>query len=223
MNALEVQVLPKPTLNNLIKFTPNGDIEREIFDKLDKTVLQWYLNDSVKYHKGYFYLGGQLKMSVDEEITLDKFDIVREIDKKKAIEYGLPYNGFEYTSVMHHKKLFYEIEEIVKCYLHIKSLREKQEQEQQEQEQQEQEQQEQEQQEIIMREIEKKGEKMLLQNIKEGKICNPIKIIAGIEQDKEKLEKSQEICLNIIKQGGDEFEKKIGRPMSYSEMRAMFG
>ena len=29
--------------------------------------------------------------------------------------------------------------------------------------------------------------------------------------------------IKIIKEGGKEFEQKVGRPMTYSEMREMFG
>jgi hypothetical protein len=34
-----------------------------------------------------FYLGGQVKMKPDEEITLDKIKEVREINRKRDIEY----------------------------------------------------------------------------------------------------------------------------------------
>lgn len=77
--------------------------------------------------------------------------------------------------------------------------------------------------ELIMREIEKKGEQIVSAAIKTSQICNPMEIIIGVEQNNEKLENSQQICLNIIKQGGAEFEQRVGRQMTYSEMRAMFG
>ena len=77
--------------------------------------------------------------------------------------------------------------------------------------------------EHIMSEIEKKAEKLVSAAIKTSQICNPKEIICHVKQDKEKIEKSQELLLNIMKQCGNDFEKNVGRPMTYSEMRAMFG
>jgi hypothetical protein len=116
--------LPKATLNTLIEFVPNNERERNIFDKLNKSVLTHYLDDSKKeYFNGMFYLGGQVKMSPNEEITLDKIFEVREIDKKREIEYGGPCNSWEAASINHHRGLLYQMEEIIKAYTEISNLR----------------------------------------------------------------------------------------------------
>ena len=69
-----------------------------------------------KLDKNQFYLGGQLKMIYDDEISLDAFDKVREINKQSEIEYGIC-NSFELISVNYHKKLLDDTEKIFKNYL----------------------------------------------------------------------------------------------------------
>jgi hypothetical protein len=70
-----------------------------------------------KLEKNQFYLGGQLKMTYDDEISLDTFEKVRQIDKQREIEYGV-YNSFELISVNNHKKLLDDTEKIFTSYLH---------------------------------------------------------------------------------------------------------
>jgi len=45
----------------------------------------------------------------------------------------------------------------------------------------------------------------------------------SVKMDKDKLNKEIDILKNIMAEGCSEFEKKTGRPMSYSEMRQAFG
>jgi len=119
-----MDTLPKATLNTLIKFIPDNEIERNIFDNLNKSVLKSYHDDTQKsYFNGMFYLGGQVKMLPDDEITLDKINEVREIDKKREIEYGGPCNSWEASSINNHRKLLYEMEEIIKAYTEISNIR----------------------------------------------------------------------------------------------------
>ena len=116
--------LPKATLNTLIEFVPNNERERNIFDKLNKSVLSTYHDDTKKtYLNGMFYLGGQIKMSPNQEITLDKIFEVREIDRKREIEYGEPCNGCEAASIYHHKTMLCQMEEIIRAYNLINNLR----------------------------------------------------------------------------------------------------
>jgi hypothetical protein len=61
----------------------------------------------------------------------------------------------------------------------------------------------------IMNDIEIKTQNIIITGIQTGKILNPIP--------------SLELLNGIMKSGADEFEKKVGRPMSYSEMRSMYG
>jgi len=72
--------------------------------------------------------------------------------------------------------------------------------------------------------IENKTEKKLLTAIKSGKIADPIKIISNpISYNNDSINNSSKILIGIMKEGANEFEKKVGRPMTYSEMREMYG
>ena len=117
--------LPKANLISLLEFIPNGDEERNLFNTLKKDVLNEYLADTKStWSKGTFYLGGQIKMNPDEEITLDKIKEVREISKKRLIEYGGPCNSWEAASIWRSERQLNEIESIIKVYLKIYILRE---------------------------------------------------------------------------------------------------
>jgi hypothetical protein len=109
--------LPKTTLTYLINYIPNNNTEKIIYEKLDIQVLSSYLNDTnSKYLGGSFYLGGQLKMKPDEEITLKKIDEVRQISKQRLNEYGGHANGWEVASVMHSETLLNQMEKIIKFH-----------------------------------------------------------------------------------------------------------
>ena len=58
----------------------------------------------------------------------------------------------------------------------------------------------------IMKSLEAKGEQQVKNMVSTG----------NINEDRNKL-------INIIKEGGKEFEEKMGRPMTYAEMRDMYG
>jgi hypothetical protein len=117
--------LPKANLNTLLSFVPENDTERHIFDNLNKQVLNYYLGDTKQtYLNGMFYLGGQVKMKPDEEITLDKIKEVREINRKREIEYGGPCNSWEAASIYGHVNRLNQMEDIIKAYTKIMYLRE---------------------------------------------------------------------------------------------------
>ena len=117
--------LPKATLNTLLNFVPNNDVERKLFDTLNKQVLTSYSIDTkTKYFNYMFYLGGQIKMTPDEEITIEKIKEVREIDRQREIEYGGPCNSWEAMSMNNHRNLLSQMEEIIKTYTKIMYLRE---------------------------------------------------------------------------------------------------
>jgi len=114
--------LIKITLTYLINYTPKNDTERLMYKKLNTEVLFSYLNDTnSKYFGGSFYLGGQLRMKPDEEISLKKIEEVKEISKQRLIEYGYA-NGFEAASIGRSKKLLNELEEIIKFHLKLAYL-----------------------------------------------------------------------------------------------------
>jgi hypothetical protein len=117
--------LHKTTLNYLINYIPINDKERTLYDKLNKQVLTSYFNDTKRiYFNGTFYLGGQIKMTLDEEITLDKINEVREISKQREIEYRGPCNSWEANSIYTAEIMLNQMEEIIKYHLELSYLRE---------------------------------------------------------------------------------------------------
>ena len=72
--------------------------------------------------------------------------------------------------------------------------------------------------EQVLREIEAKTEKQIVDAYKSGKLVNPIK-------NKDPIKQSEMECTaqSIMQNGAKEFQEKVGRNMSYSEMRAAWG
>lgn len=111
----------KITLIYLINYVPNNDIERMMYKDIDIQVLSSYLQDTkLQYLGGSFYLGGQVKMQPDEEITIQKIDEVREISKQRLKDYGYT-NSFELGSITRSEKLLNELEKIIKFHLNLLS------------------------------------------------------------------------------------------------------
>lgn len=108
------------TLNKLIEFTPNDDVEREIFESCKKDVLNEYLEDTKStWSKGTFYLGGFIKMKPDDEISLNQIDEVKIIRARRTEEYGGPCNSWEAASIWRSERQLSEIEVLVKKYSEI--------------------------------------------------------------------------------------------------------
>ena len=63
----------------------------------------------------------------------------------------------------------------------------------------------------------KKLEKVMKKIEKEG-MENVIEL-----QKKEGIIPTEKSLMNLIQKGADEFEKEMGRPMNYGEMRDMYG
>jgi hypothetical protein len=108
------------TLRQLIEFKPEDDREKELYN------INYDIINDIELHlqKGSYYLGDQIKMSYDDEINLESFDKVREINRKREAEYGGPCNSWEAMSINNSKMLLEETEKIVKKYFEIMSLRE---------------------------------------------------------------------------------------------------
>jgi len=70
----------------------------------------------------------------------------------------------------------------------------------------------------IKKEIELKTTKILLQSIESGKVTNPI-----LEKDEDHQRHNVDLIQSVLNSGAKEFEKKMGRGMTYGEMREMFG
>jgi hypothetical protein len=80
----------------------------------------------------------------------------------------------------------------------------------------------------VIQDIDNKATSKLMKGYADGSITTP-KIIpiddksATISIDNTNLESMIENLKNIMAEGAGEFEKKTGRPMTYSEMRQAFG
>jgi hypothetical protein len=109
------------TLLNLLHFTPLHEYENEIFS-CDKLIIDKFIS---QLDNGTFYLGGQLKMKHNDIINLDSIQQVREINRKRDIEYGGPYNGFEYASIRKSIMELQFVENMIIKYNKIMEIREK--------------------------------------------------------------------------------------------------
>lgn len=79
--------------------------------------------------------------------------------------------------------------------------------------------------EQVKREIEKKTENLVDLAYKTGNLVNPSDVINKKDAVKQpqKIEDSEQLLRNIMSSGATEFNQKIGRPMTYGEMREMWG
>jgi len=112
------------TLNTLLAFKPANPKEEKIWAGINNfTVLKEYLDTSKSsWAKGKYWLGGQVPMDLDEEITLKKITNVRNIGIQRFEEYGAC-NSAEMASVWRAQRQIDEIEKIVEKYLQIYKIR----------------------------------------------------------------------------------------------------
>jgi len=80
----------------------------------------------------------------------------------------------------------------------------------------------------VMREIEAKTEKMVIHALKTGTIPDLIHPNSDIMNHKnnknnKNIDSSITEIQNIMLSGANEFKEKVGRNMTYAEMRAMYG
>jgi hypothetical protein len=71
----------------------------------------------------------------------------------------------------------------------------------------------------MMKTIEKTTEKVVEQCMKSGMIVSPLNANA----DPKKVDETTNLLVGIMNVGADIFQERMGRPMSYSEMREMYG
>ena len=74
--------------------------------------------------------------------------------------------------------------------------------------------------EEIKREIEKKTDKRIDNAYKNGTLFPPKDLLTANE---EKKTDTEDVLRSIMGSGAKEFNEKVGRPMTYSEMREMWG
>jgi len=109
---------PKTTLAYLINYVPN-ETDKPSYEKLHTQVLSSYFDDTKNaYFKGSFYLGGQQKMTIDEEITLEKIDETKKLSEQRLMEYGCA-NSWEVASIQRSQMLLNQMEEIIKFHIKL--------------------------------------------------------------------------------------------------------
>lgn len=69
----------------------------------------------------------------------------------------------------------------------------------------------------IMKTIEKRTEKVVEIGIKKGLIVSPF------NADPKKVEDSSNLLVGMMNVGAEAFQEKMGRQMTYGEMRSMYG
>jgi|Laugresubdmm15sn_1035100.scaffolds.fasta_scaffold38504_2 hypothetical protein len=77
--------------------------------------------------------------------------------------------------------------------------------------------------EEIMKSIEIKTENIVISAIKSGAIQHPLTNAINKDKNNDKLEESTNFLIDVMKSGAEEFRLKVGRNMTYSEMRQMYG
>jgi len=109
------------TLFKLFNFIPLNDNEKDLYN-FDKDIINRFNTD---LDKGFFYLGGQIKMTHNDIVNLDSIQKVRDINEQKKLEYGGPCNSIEAASMYRAHKDLEIVENMIKTYYLISELREK--------------------------------------------------------------------------------------------------
>ena len=107
------------TIYELFTFIPQTPDEINLFNFERERINK--LLDRLK--TGSFWLGGQIKMKSDDIINLDTIERVKEINKRREIEYGGPCNSFEAASINKSNSELEMIENMVKQYNEVLALR----------------------------------------------------------------------------------------------------
>jgi hypothetical protein len=109
------------TIFNLLNFMPLNTEESKLFN-FDRNVINRF---NILLDKGFFYLGGQIRMSHNDFINLDSIQKVREISEKRNLEYDGTHNAFRASSIYTSQKELELLENMIKVYNFIMEIREK--------------------------------------------------------------------------------------------------
>jgi hypothetical protein len=113
----------KATLNKLLSFSPSNEEESNIFN-INKQVLLDYLAEVIKSPTSVFYLGGYIKLSSDDEITLSQIEEIINLNNKNIKKINVC-NSWEISSLFMCSKKLADTKIIVEKYQEICKLREK--------------------------------------------------------------------------------------------------
>lgn len=93
---------------NLIELSEFINSNSELFMTVDTSVIAKYMDFAKKYN-GYYYVGGQVKLSPDEPITMEHIEQAKKINATAVVCHQMDYFALE-TS----KKELAELEKIWK-------------------------------------------------------------------------------------------------------------
>jgi len=97
------------------------NLHKKLFEDIDTSVLTFYINNYTSDSpRTDYYLGGHLLTSLYAPITDSLLNKVKDMDRKRKIEYGEPCNSLEKNSVMLHNKLFGNLQSIIHMYYSYK-------------------------------------------------------------------------------------------------------
>lgn len=88
------------------------------YEDIDTSMLKNYLS-IYNHNQVGFYLGGQLKIELTEEIKKSNIDKAKELIEKKNKEYGEPTNAYEAASIKKAAEDFENIQKIIERYYKI--------------------------------------------------------------------------------------------------------
>jgi hypothetical protein len=107
-----------PTLSKLLDFVPQNDAEIAVYNA-NTSVLHTYLdNTKSSWSGGKYYLGGQIKLGLDDEITPE---LIAQVWNKFDDSYAC--NSAELASIWDAKDKLSSIETIIKKYNEIQKMR----------------------------------------------------------------------------------------------------
>jgi len=115
--------LTEVSLNTLVNFTTTDPDEIEIMSKISRDVLnQLYKISKEKWSYGYYWLGGQIKMGINDAITQCKINEARKIGEDRFAKYDF-YNSMELSSINHSKTQLNNLEEVFNNHMEILRFR----------------------------------------------------------------------------------------------------
>jgi hypothetical protein len=80
------------TTMNLIQLSEFINSNKELFTNMDTSVIQKYIDFAKKY-KGYYYVGGQVKLSPEDIITVEHINQAKKINETEVIGHQMDYYG----------------------------------------------------------------------------------------------------------------------------------
>ena len=110
----------KITLNTLLTFIREN--ENDIFNDIQITLLNEYLEDTKStWSKGRFFLGGQLGLKINDEITLDMIDKVKKQNNQLLLSND-SCNSIELMSLNTSIRKLNDFENIIIKFMEIKNM-----------------------------------------------------------------------------------------------------